>query len=772
MKRENFKSFQFALLAITAALVVVFFFQTQVMDLDRHTSETQDILRLKHLDTLLGEEALKATSLQLSHYDGLVSIVGRINTLITKLEDPNGGFYGVIGPKMDQDIDQYIRLMKEKIDLIEVIKSRMAIVRNTLNFLPTEIARITQHSHNALDIEYHHMLTALLSQNINATSFNLQKFQETVGHLQILQGKLDPTSQDNKNIERLIFHANANMKANSDTLDLFNEFSDLPTAAAIERIFVDHSNFALNRIKTADQFRIVLLILSMFLFIGLGRTLYNLNSARNLAQRSSQQFRDAVESIAEGFAFFDSDGKLQFWNKTFERLHANCKDTLQSGISFRDFFKACTETGTYIDVSGKDTSSSASGLNQSYTVRGQDDTWILASDSPMGDGGTACVRIDITENKRAEAEMRKLSRAVEQSPASVIITDLNGDIVYVNPKFCETTGYAAEEALGKKPSLVKSGERTEEDYQELWDTISAGNEWHGEFHNKRKDGSLFWEYASISPIKNENGQNTHYLGIKEDITEQKKNLAELVKAKETAEFANHAKTQFLANMSHELRTPLNAIIGFSEILKEQMFGPLGNDQYHDYSLNIFDSGQHLLNVINDILDVSRIEIGTIEIIDAPVDMKALCRSCIEIAQELAEYDKVTLQVNISDGLDQVTGDEIRIKQIIINLLNNAIKFTPAGGRVELNAFINDRNEYTIQVIDTGIGISKDQHSKILEPFEQVGDIFSRDHEGSGMGLFLVKSFIQLHGGTFDIESELGKGSTFTFSLPSSRIIKN
>lgn len=239
---------------------------------------------------------------------------------------------------------------------------------------------------------------------------------------------------------------------------------------------------------------------------------------------------------------------MQFWNKTFERLHAGCGDALKTGALFLDFFNDCVESGVYEQIStGKDTSQATPGgtYNHPYVIKGSDGSWVLASDSPMGDGGTASVRVDITDTKRAEAELRKLSRAVEQSPATVVITDIDGNITYVNPKFCETTGYSVEESIGQKPSLVSSGERSKEDYEELWATITAGKEWRGEFHNKRKDGSLFWEYASISAIKDENGAISHYLAVKEDVTERKENVAQLIKAKEEAELASHAKTQFL-----------------------------------------------------------------------------------------------------------------------------------------------------------------------------------------------------------------------------------
>lgn len=648
MNIHLFRSFQFLLLAATATLVLVFYVQTRLMDLDRHTAESQDLQHLKQLDTLLEENALKGVSLQLSHYDGMVEVVGKIKSLTQKLHDPGVGIYGVINADVDRDLDAYVSAMDNKIDLIETIKSRIAIIRNTVSFLPTEVTRITQRSDFSLNMEFNHLLAALLAQNITPSSLNLKILNQSVIQLESLKAE----GEDKKNVERILLHAKANMKASADTSQLMTEFLDIPTGVIFERIYTAHTDYALKRIKTANKFRIVLLVLSMALIIGLGVTLYRLRVARDMAQRTSRQFRDAAESINEGFAFFDNEGRLQFWNKTFEQLHIDCGSALQVGTSFNDFFDACVTSGVYRDIDigniSESTTMPGETLGHPYTVHGHDGTWMLASDSPMDDGGTASVRVDITATKR--------------------------------------------------------------------------------------------------------------------------NMAELVVAKETAELANHAKTQFLANMSHELRTPLNAIIGFSEILKGQMFGPLGSEQYLDYTVGIFDSGKHLLDVINDILDISRIETGTMEIREADVDLRALCLACLEMVKEQAEHGKVSLRQSLAVDLTPVNCDEIRLRQIILNLLVNAVKFTPEGGEVELKAFVNAAGQVTLQVRDTGCGIPKDQHQKILEPFEQIGDIYNRGHEGSGLGLFLVKSFVDLHGGAVSIESEIDKGSTLTVTLPANRTI--
>jgi PAS domain S-box-containing protein len=758
-----FRSFQYVLLAATAALVLAFYFQTRLEDLDHHNAHAQDILRLKQFDTLLEHEALRTISLQTTQYDPIVNTVEHIRALLRTLSSPALGIEDMLGPHNGQINQKYNTMMEAKIDLVETIKSRTAIVRNTLNFLPLEVARLTHERNDMLSVNLNRMLSALLAQNINPTPHNL----ETVEHLLDELDNMQTVGISPEGLQRVITHARTNLKANADVNTVMAEFLALPTRDTLDVIFNAHADFVLQRIKSANEFRTILLAITLSLVAALAIALHRMQKAHDQLQQTSRQFQDAVESISEGFAFFDRRGKLQFWNTTFARLHQNCAPSLTKGINYEAFYAACVKSGIY---QARDIPLTRT-TNTPFEIHTADNTWMLASDSPMADGGTACVRIDITQNKMAEDELRKLSRAVEQSPASVIITDTDGIISYVNPKFSETTGYTAAEAIGQRPSLINSGERPQSEYEQMWSTISSGHEWRGEFHNKRKDGSLFWEYASISPIKNERGDITHFLAVKEDITEHKNTMAQLIQAKEQAELASHAKTQFLANMSHELRTPLNAIIGFSEILKGQLFGPLGSAQYVDYTANIHDSGMHLLEVINDILDISRIETGAMEIRESDVSLRHLAQVCLDMVFDHAEHAKLTIRLDLADDMPHVYADEMRIKQVMLNLLTNAIKFTPEGGNVTLKIYTTDDNKTCIAISDTGHGIPKNMHKRVLEPFEQVSDIYTRNHEGSGLGLYLVNAFVKLHGGRVDIDSDVGQGTTVTATLPASRTLK-
>ncbi len=390
--------------------------------------------------------------------------------------------------------------------------------------------------------------------------------------------------------------------------------------------------------------------------------------------------------------------------------------------------------------------------------------------------GVVLVFSDVTEKylteqslKENEEQLRKLSRAVEQSPTSIILTDTQGNIEYANPKTLKVTGYELSELIGKNPKIFSSGEKPKEEYKILWKNITSGKEWKGEFHNKKKNGELYWEQASISPILNKEGKITHYLAVKEDITERKQIMEDLIIAKEHAEQSNKLKSAFLANVSHEIRTPMNGILGFSELLKQP---DLSNEKQQNFINVIQKSGARLLNIINDIVDISKIEAGLMKVDIKASNIKEQIEYMYTFFKPEVENKGLQLLVNNSSLEEDliIETDVEKIYAIFANLIKNALKFTNKG----LIVFGYEKKGKYLEfyVKDTGIGIPKDKREEIFERFIQVDISDKMAFQGAGLGLSITKAFVELLGGKIWVESEvenlaIGKSgcTTFYFTIP-------
>ncbi len=375
---------------------------------------------------------------------------------------------------------------------------------------------------------------------------------------------------------------------------------------------------------------------------------------------------------------------------------------------------------------------------------------------------THCVLHNVTEQRYAEQQIRLLSRSVEQSPVTVMITDLDGRLIYVNPKFTEVTGYSEEEAIGKNPSLLKSGKHPPSFFKKLWDTILSGNEWKGEFRNKKKSGEIYWDSSTISPILNEKGDIAYFVGVQEDVTEKKKLHDELVKAKEKAEESDRLKSAFLANISHEIRTPMNGILGFMNLLSEP---DLEENTKNRYISIINKSGERLMTTINDIIEISKLEAGQLQVQISEVDISAVMDYLFGFFRHQATAKGILLKVNSQlSGSDAVIKtDRQKLEGLLINLIRNAIKFTRKGF-IEFGNCL-EAGQLQFYVRDTGIGIPPDRLEAIFDRFVQADLKLTRPYEGSGLGLSIAKGYTELLGGKIEVESEEGKGSVFYFTIP-------
>jgi|GEM_PF-1009074 len=366
---------------------------------------------------------------------------------------------------------------------------------------------------------------------------------------------------------------------------------------------------------------------------------------------------------------------------------------------------------------------------------------------------------DITERKLAEKQIQQLSRAIEQSTVSVVITNKEGEIEYTNPKVIELTGYSFDELKGKNPRILKSGEHPAEFYEALWNTILSGNDWHGEFHNKKKNGELYWESAIISPIINENGDITNFIAIKEDITEGKKIIRELITAKEKAEESDRLKSAFLANMSHEIRTPMNSIMGFASLLPEEE----SKDLIASYSSIIVQNSEQLVHIIDDIVLYSRLQTKLLSLVSSPFNVQNLLTD-VKQSFNLPEYQKgVELIIKTDSEIPVwVRSDYEKVRQLFANLISNAFKYTKEG--TITIGFTSEDEDLEFFVKDTGIGIPTEELDKVFDRFYRGSNVNKGAIGGTGLGLSIVKELAKLLGGKIWVESEIYKGSTFYFTI--------
>lgn len=381
---------------------------------------------------------------------------------------------------------------------------------------------------------------------------------------------------------------------------------------------------------------------------------------------------------------------------------------------------------------------------------------IVTSDRKvMGYVGTLT---NITKMKIFEGNFRKLYYSVEQSPVSIVITDTKGNIEFVNPAVIKTTGYSKEELLGNTPSLLKSGFQNKSFYKNLWDTISSGKLWQGELNNKRKDGTFYWEQASISPVFNEKKEIINYVAVKEDITNRKIMQEELIKAKNDALESNRLKTNFLAKINHELRAPLVGIMGCANSVYEDAINP----KLKEVGEILIKESARLNNSLKSILSLSSIETDQMNVSLSPINISKLIKNTHQQLIQRIENNKIAFHLNdIIDDTFVIANNEL-LGEIIFNLIDNAIKFTKQGSITIYNGFTDD--QYILSIKDTGIGIPESSWEIVFEPFRQAENV-TEEKEGIGLGLTLAKKYTEVLGGNIWFESEINKGTSFHLSLP-------
>ena len=527
-------------------------------------------------------------------------------------------------------------------------------------------------------------------------------------------------------------------------------------------------------------------------------------NTRQELDRFTRDFSAFLEQTSDFIYFKDKESRFRFCSQSLARITGHARwqdmrdkhdldvfpsDTAQIYYEeelpvFRDGVPLLDRIDPYYDENGE--------------VR-----YVLTNKWPLFDEHGAVVGIfgvsrDITEMKRIQEALAQshndllqaqsvaaeahrahalLAQAVEHSSASVVITDATGRIEYVNPAFERTTGYHVTEAIGQNPRILKSGMNSADTYSEMWGRLIEGKTWQGELHNRKKNGETYWESATISPVLDDAGKISHYIAIKEDITERKAREIELMDAKNTADSANLTKSQFLATMSHEIRTPMNGILGMAQLLLMPDVSPKDRQNYVQ---TIYNSGNALLTLLNEILDLSKLEAGRVELEATQLQPARVIQEVGALFTEAARRKNLSLLVvkRITESLS-VWGDATRLRQILSNLVGNAIKFTSSGSVRLLveschpfgdSAAANPAVSWLrFAVLDTGIGLTAEQKVKLFQPFSQADASVTRRFGGTGLGLAISRNLVELMGGRIGVESTPGQGSIFWFEVPLSNL---
>lgn len=382
---------------------------------------------------------------------------------------------------------------------------------------------------------------------------------------------------------------------------------------------------------------------------------------------------------------------------------------------------------------------------------------------------------DVEERRRAESALgeaeKKYRTIVENAAGGIYQVTPEGHVLSANPAMARILGFDNAEQMIREITNIHEDiyVRRKDRARFIRELETTGAVKNFEIEAMRKDGKTIWLNENARAVKDEEGTLLYFEGSIEDITGRKETEIKLKDAKISSDLANRAKSEFLANMSHELRTPLNAIIGFSEIIKNEMLGPLDQRQYWEYAKDIHDSGNNLLKIINDILEVSKIEASDRQLNEGLLHIDKVMESALDLVMPKIEANGLSVSNLIDGNVPHIIGEDVAIKQIFVNLLSNAAKFTPKGGRITLSYEYEDGGPLRLSITDTGVGLNEKEIEKALSPFGQVETALNRSSSGAGLGLTLVNSLIRLHGGSLELFSQKGIGTTATIVLPKKRV---
>jgi len=522
MKNRFLYSSSFILLF--GSLLLIFYLHNEREKESQYFQQTEiHIHQLLNLSQAIDIELLRILNFRLNHYDSLVQMTKQLLQTQKKLQLEQHDSINLPIEGVSQRLTEYLQDSQKKISLLEHIKAVFSSYKITLRYIPSIADALKQTVTAEIKEQINALQALVLNYSLFPEEIARQQLQEQIERLQLY----DLDSQSNTLMENLLHHCKANMDFHNRIQVLFSRYEAI---GAIKHLgWIEHQLVTYIGSKASQSFNAnnIFLISTAILLTGLLFGIHYFRLEHDKVAVSRNLFHDAIESINESFAIYDENDKLLVWNSQFEKFYPKLKGFLQPGLSYQEIVEEGIRCGQFVGTGMSDqeirllmqVGFKEALKNVPEYISGN--RCYLANNSRISSGGIASVHIDITERRTMESQLIELSRAVEQSPASVIITDTKGKISYVNPKFEQVTGYSADEVLGKNPRILKSGHTSVQEYQKMWETIHSGKEWHGIFCNKKKNGELIWEQAIMSAIRDSNNHITAYLAIKEDITTRK-----------------------------------------------------------------------------------------------------------------------------------------------------------------------------------------------------------------------------------------------------------
>jgi PAS domain S-box-containing protein len=716
--------------AVAAVIAAVMVLATRSdFDAQRHSTLIATFEGLAQAETSLDRDLLEVISGILPHYDTLVAHTADLRLHLGQLAEAQNWLEPPQQPLLD-----YRSRIDTKLAAAEDVKGVAAFVRNEAAYLPFAVAgyAATARPDIALRIQ-----GALIDLEGYERVPSVEMGAKIDTDFAQFEAVADP------DLTGIVTHMRA-MKRQRDLLrQSMDHYFAIPAGDSLEQVRDQYlAAFARHQAKSQLISR-ALLALSLSLFVGLGWAILRLGQAHDQAERSRARLADAVNCLDEAFSLFDDKHRLILNNPQFTTLFGPIDryETLTAGLAER--------AGSAI------TSGGGQDLVLQDIVKGR---WHLFRSRPTSDGGVVCLFTDLTEDKHAQEQMRKLTTAVEQSPIAIVITDIDARIEYVNPRFEHLTGYRAEEVIGQNPRVLKSGQMPPESYEEMWKTISAGLTWRGELVNRKRDGELFCEHAVISPIKDSSGTITHYIALKEDITIQKRSAELLTLTADQLITANSDVERMLFAASHDLQEPVRMVLSFAQMLERQL-QPVLDERSQDSLDFIMDGARQLDLLIKGMIAYGRSSRPASAFV--PVE----CRTVVDLAIADCRHsaDHVGLSFDVGP-LPTVLGDPVLLLMLFENIIGNALKFrdksTPAKVTIQAE---HDDGGWRISITDNGIGIEAQYLTTITKPFSK---LHSRStYPGAGLGLASSLKIAAAHGGRLWLDSIPGRGTTVWLWLP-------